>query len=56
MVALGIGSSLVGQRLRQQYFREFDPLRADQDPVYAMNSSLRTRGIAVLLYFAAQAF
>jgi ABC-type branched-subunit amino acid transport system permease subunit len=49
MMALGVGASLVGQRLRYQYRREFDALREDQDPVYAMNVSLMRRGAAVFL-------
>jgi hypothetical protein len=40
MIALGVGTSVVGQRLRYQYLREFDALREMQDPVYAMNALL----------------
>ena len=50
MIALGIGASLVGQRFRGHYFREFsDPIRSAGDPVYAMNASLMRRGAAVFL-------
>ena len=49
LMALGIGASLIGQRLRYQYLREFDASRESQDPVYAMNASLMRRGAAVFL-------
>ena len=49
MVALGIGASLVGQRLRHQYLREFDASRENQDPVYAMNALIMRRGAAIFL-------
>ena len=49
MMALGAGTSLVGQRLRYQYLREFDAVREDQDPVYGMNASLMRRGAAIFL-------
>ena len=49
MIGLGVGASFIGQRLRQQYVREFDASREDQDPVYAMNAALMRRGAAVFL-------
>ena len=48
-IAIGIGVLLVGARFRREFFRELDPRREREDPVYATNTQLRRRGVAMFL-------
>jgi hypothetical protein len=48
-IALGIGVLLIGRHFRSQFFRELDVLRERTDELYAMNTQLRRRWVAMFL-------
>jgi hypothetical protein len=48
-IAIGIGVLLIGAQFRKQFFLELDPARERSDELYAMNTQLRRRWVAMFL-------